>query len=74
MPSDKGYWGIVSDGYGFIHSISRTRTGSIKGFAGPEEGYAKRWRKIKRWEVRPHVVRVTVTWGEPEAKKQMKKG
>ncbi len=67
MPSDKSYWAIVHSGQVRNHGafcIRSTRTEVMKEMAGPEEGYEKRWRKIKRWESRPRIVRVTVTWDE----------
>lgn len=63
MLSDKSYWAIVTV-HGAFH-ISETRSEAIKKMVGSEGGYAKQWRKIKRWEIRPRVVRVVVTWEEP---------
>jgi hypothetical protein len=68
MPFDKDYWAIVTV-CGAI-CISETRSEAIKKMVGPEVGYAKRWRKIKRWETRPRVVRIIVTWEEPKPRKR----
>lgn len=59
---DRGYWAIVTDVGTMAHNIRRTRTEVIQSFCGPEEGYQKRWRRVKRWKTHPRTVRVTVTW------------
>ncbi len=73
MPVDKGYWAIVQTepaSYGgFAFHIRRSQTESIKAMVGSEPGYEKRWRKVKKWGVRPRLVRVTVSWEKTDAKK-----
>ncbi len=66
MKYDKGYWAVVQTGPsthgGFAWHVRRSKTETIKAFVGPEPGYEKRWRRVKRWSTRPRIVRVTVSW------------
>lgn len=66
MPQDKNYWAVgytgptrTNDG---VYYPRRTRTECMKAFCGPEEGYQKRWRRVKAWETKPRIVRVTISW------------
>jgi len=56
-------WGIIALGNpGYVWNITSSRTESIKAFVGSEEGYAKRWRKVKKWNTQPRVIPVSISW------------
>jgi len=69
---DKDYWAVVVDDNDMAWDIRRTKTEAIQAFVGPGDGYQKRWSRIKKWPIRHHIVRVTITWAEPGKKKKGK--